>query len=41
VWTYAVPRTSVYKISIGPSVVRGDRGFDLGYRVWWGARPAR
>ena len=41
VWTYAVPKTGFYKISIGPSVVQGSgRGYDLGYTVWWGARPA-
>jgi hypothetical protein len=42
VWTYAVPRTGIYNISIRPSVTRGfGRGFDLTYRAWWGARPAR
>ncbi len=42
VWTYNVPKTGLYTISIGPSVTQGaGRGFDLSYRVWWGARPAR
>ena len=42
VWTYAVPKSGLYKISIGPSVTQGaGSGFDLSYSVWWGARPAR
>jgi hypothetical protein len=42
VWTYRVPRTGFYTITIEPSTARGNgRGFDLSYSVWWGARPAR
>jgi hypothetical protein len=41
VWTYRVPRTGLYKITIDASVVRGaGRGYDMNYRVWWGARWA-
>lgn len=40
-WTYRVPRTGVYVVVIEPSVVRGaGRGYDMSYRVWWGARWA-
>jgi hypothetical protein len=39
IWTYRVPRTGLYTISIGPSVVQGSgRGFDMSYSVRWGAR---
>jgi hypothetical protein len=39
VWTYRIPRNGLYKISIDASVVKGaGRGYDLSYRVWWGAR---
>jgi hypothetical protein len=42
VWTYRVPRTGFYVITIEPSSARGaGSGWDLSYRVWWGARPAR
>ena len=42
VWTYAVPGSGLYRISIGPSVTQGaGHGYDLSYSVWWGARPAR
>jgi hypothetical protein len=40
-WTYGVPQTGIYVIVIEPSVVRGaGRGYDMSYRVWWGARWA-
>lgn len=42
VWTWRVPKTGLYSISIGPSLTQGTgRGHDLSYSVWWGARPAR
>jgi hypothetical protein len=42
VWTYRVPKSGLYTISIGPSLTQGaGHGYDLSYSVWWGARPAR
>jgi hypothetical protein len=42
VWTYRVPASGLYTISIGPSLTQGvGHGYDLSYSVWWGARPAR
>jgi hypothetical protein len=40
-WTTRIPKTGMYTITIEPTTVRSDdRGWDLGYSVWWGARPA-
>jgi hypothetical protein len=40
-WTTRIPRTGLYVISIRPSTAPGNPGgYDMSYRVWWGARPA-
>lgn len=41
IWTYRIPRSGLYKITVEPSTAKGaGGGFDMSYRVWWGARPA-
>ena len=41
VWTYRIPRTGLYAITIEPSTAKGaGSGFDMSYSAWWGARWA-
>jgi hypothetical protein len=41
VWRVPIKQTGLYKISIAPSVVKGPgRGYDVSYRLAWGARRA-
>ena len=41
VWTYRIPRTGLYAITIEPSTAKGaGSGFDMRYSAWWGARWA-
>ena len=40
-WTTKVAKTGIYSVTIEPTTVRSDdRGWDMSYGVWWGARPA-
>lgn len=40
-WTTRIAETGIFTISIQPTTVRSDdRGYDLTYSVWWGARPS-
>ncbi len=36
-----IPQSGFYRWSIGPTVTRGSKGYDLSYTAAWGARPAR
>ena len=39
-WTTKVAKTGIYTVTIQPTTLRSDdRGWDLSYGVWWGARP--
>ena len=41
VWTYPVPKSGLYAITVEPSAGRGTgSGFDMSYSAWWGARWA-
>jgi hypothetical protein len=38
---YPIARSGMYRLSIGPTVTNGSKGYDLSYNAAWGARPAR
>ena len=41
VWTYRIPKTGLYAITVEPSTAVGaGSGFDMSYSAWWGARWA-